>query len=367
MSAQSDLRQAIELMQDGKVETAVARLNRLVGDSDLDDKGRAAAYVWLAEAREESAFKIRCLEQALAHDPENRQIRQGLNQLLAARPQPGELPAMGRARARSQLEETPPVIGIVGGLNGPASGVFIHSAGLIATTSYAIGGVAQVTVTLGAERHLTGAVVRRYPADDLALIETSLQPAQKLSVAPPSMIGEDSTFIALGYGGARLRGALARLNRRGARQWLRTTIPPSQMPDAGGNPLYDDKRQLLGLLTRNVDGAGNALAAKISHVAALADQLLRDRQLMPDARYCAACGSLTRARLYGGLHCETCGAAQTIDRAEAALPPQVDKLKALYGEGAGRPCGRCGARVGAYEGFCLRCGQSIASGAVAES
>lgn len=367
MSAQSDLRQAIELMQDGKVETAVARLNRLVGDGELDDKGRAAAYVWLAEARQESAFKIRCLEQALAHDPDNRQIRQGLNQLLAARPQPSLLPAMGKARAHAQLAETPPVIGIVGGLNGPASGIFIHSAGLIATTSYAIGDAEQVTVMLDGERQVTGTILRRFPAHDLALIETSLRPARKLSVAPPSMVGDNSTFIALGCGGARLRGVLARLNRRGARQWLRTTIPPSQMPDAGGNPLYDENRQLLGLLTRNVDGAGNALAAKISHVAALADQLLRARQLRPDAKYCRACGSLSRARLYGGLHCETCGAAQAIDRAEAALPPQVDKLTALYGESARRPCGRCGARVGDYEGRCLRCGHSIASGAVAES
>ena len=159
MSAQSDLRQAIELMQDGQVAPAVDLLNRLVRGSTLDDKGRAAAYVWLAEAREDSAFKIRCLEQALAHDPDNRQIRQGLNQLAAARAKPSQLPPTGNDHRQVKLAETPLVIGIVGGLNGPASGAFVNNAGLIATTSYAIGGVERVTVTLDAERHLAGVVV----------------------------------------------------------------------------------------------------------------------------------------------------------------------------------------------------------------
>ena len=364
MSAQSDLRRAIELMQDGEIEQAVARLNRLLGEAALDDKGRAAAYVWLAEARADSAFKRRCLEQALAHDPDNQQIRQGLHQLTTARP---DLPPLRPHRRRAELEETPPVIGIVGGLNGPASGVLVNDAGLIATTSYAIGGAERATVSLDAERQLTGVVVRRFPIFDLALIDAPLRPARKLSIAPPSTITENAAFIALGYGGARLRGALSRFNERNGRHWLRTTIPPAQLLDAGGNPLYDENGQLLGLLTRNVDGAGNALAATISHVSALADQLQRDRRLLAHARYCAACGSRTRARLFGGRHCEICGAAQAMDLAEAALPPQVEKLAALYREDRARACGQCGARVGIYDGRCLRCGQAITSGAVAES
>ncbi|MDE2776169.1 MAG: hypothetical protein OXI77_09540 [Chloroflexota bacterium] len=367
MSAQSDLRHAIELMQDGEVAPAVDLLNRLVGDSTLDDKGRAAAYVWLAEARADSAFKIRCLEQALAHDPDNRQIRQGLGQLAAERAKPGKLPPTGNHHRHAKLAEAPLVIGIVGGLNGPASGAFVNSAGLIATTSYAIGGAERVTVTLDAERRLAGVVVRRLPTHDLALIETTLGTGRKQSAAPPTMIAENTSFIALGYGGARLRGALARHSSAGARQWLRTTIPPAQMLDAGGNPLYDEYGQILGLLTRNVDGAGNALAASFSHVASLAEQLQRDRQLMPESRYCAACGSLTRAALYGGRHCETCGAAKALDHTEAALPPQIDKLAALYREDVGRPCVHCGARVGGCDGRCLRCGRAMASGAVPEA
>ena len=364
MSAQNELRQAIELMQDGRAAPAVDLLNRLVECDALDGKGRAAAYVWLAESREDNAFKIRCLERALEQDPDNGQIRQGLQQLMAARAQPGQLPAMGAERRPAALDEAPPVIGIVGGPNGPASGVFVDDGGLIATTSYAIGGVERVTVTLDAKRHLAGEVVRRFPLHDLALIDAPLRTGRTPAAAPASMIAENSAFIALGYGGARLRGALAQLNSRRTRHWLRTTIPSVQMPDAGGNPLYDNNGQLLGLLTRNVDGAGNALALKMSQALALTAQWRRDRRLMPDARCCVACGALTRARLLGGCHCETCGAAQQRD---SDFPRQADKLAALYGEDGGPPCPHCGARVGAYEDRCLRCGRSVARGAVARN
>ena len=50
MSAQNELRQAIEWMQDGQAAPAVDLLHRLVECAELDGKGRAAAYVWLAEA-----------------------------------------------------------------------------------------------------------------------------------------------------------------------------------------------------------------------------------------------------------------------------------------------------------------------------
>ncbi len=360
MSAQNDLRQAIELMQDGDVQAAVALLNRLIAEAQLDDKGRAAAYAWLAEAREDRAYKIRCLERALEQDPGNQQIRQGLQQLKAARPQPRQLPPLASERRRPDRVETPPVLGIAGGLNGPASGFCVNSAGLIATTSYAIGSAARVTVTLAAERQMAGTVISRFPTHDVALIEAPLAPLREPTSAPPSMVTQHSAFTALAYGGARLRGAIARLNTQGARQWLRTTIPPEQMPDAGGNPLYDEKGQLLGMLTRNVDGGGNALAIKIVDVARLADEVQRDRRLLPESSYCASCGSLSRARLFGGAHCETCGAAQAA-KPGAALPVQSSKLAALYGEGAGSPCAHCGARIGSYAGCCLRCGHALAS------
>ena len=364
MKAQNDLRRAIELMQDGKVAPAVDMFNRLVAGEELDEKGRAAAYVWLAESRDDGAFKIRCLEQALKHDPNNQQIRQGLQQVMAAPPSPR--PAAGPALRRAEVTDTPTVVGILGGRNGPASGVFINDSGMVATTSYAIGSASRATVMLDAKRHVPGTVVRRIPAHDLALIKTALRPVEKPSAAPPSTIGEGTTFIALGYGGAKLRGFLGRFNSRHTQHWLRTSIPPVQMPDAGGNPLVDENGQLLAMLTRNIDDAGKALAILMSHIASLAAQLTRDHQLMPDSEYCAACGGRARARLYGGGRCETCGAALGGNIAESAAPPQADKLAALFGENAARACPRCGARVGDYDGRCLRCGQAMVAAGAAE-
>ncbi len=358
MTAQDKLRQAIELMQDGETATAVVMLNRLLEDADLDDKGRAAAYVWLAESREDTAFKIHCLERALEHEPANRQIRQGLEQLRIAPAGPSRPPAPGHA----DLDEMPRVIGVLGGLNGLASGVFVHSAGLVASTSYALGGAEKLTVTLNEARHLPGRIIRRFPAQDLALIKTPVKLARAPVTVPPALVADHASFVALGYGGVKLRGALQRTHGGRAGNWLRTTIPPAQMPDAGGNPLYDDRGHLLGILTRNVDAAGCALAITTSCVLALAEGERRDRQLMPNTDYCRQCGGRTRARRFGGRHCETCGAAQPIDKAAV---PQGDKLAALYGEDAGQPCSHCGARAGHYEGRCLRCGRAQAGAALA--
>ena len=356
MTAQDLLRQAIELIQDGETATAVGMLHRLLDDSELDDKGRAAAYVWLAESREDSAFKIRCLERALEHEPDNRQIRQGLEQLKSAPPRPNWAPE------HSDLDEMPRVVGILGGLNGLASGVFVNSAGLIASTSYALGGAEKLTVTLNETRHLPGRILRRFPAQDLALIETSIKLARAPVTAPPSLIADGTSFVALGYGGVKLRGALRRMRGKRLASWLGTTVPLAQLHDAGGNPLYDDRGHLLGILTRNVDAAGCALAITTSCVLALAEGERRDRQLMPNTDYCRQCGGRTRARRFGGRHCETCGAAQPIDKAAV---PQGDKLAALYGEDAGQPCSHCGARAGHYEGRCLRCGRAQAGVALA--
>ena len=273
---------------------------------------------------------------------------------------------MGDARSRARLEDLPKVVGIEGGLNGRANGAIVGSEGLIATTSYAVGSARKVTVTLDARRKLTGAVVRRYPTHDLAFIEAGLELARGRVASAAATLAAGSAFVALGYGGFRLRGALAEARGEGARRWLRTSLSLMRVPEAGGNPLYDESDRLLGILTRNVDGAGNVLAIPWAQVMALADGFARDRRLMPDCRYCPVCGALTRARLYGGAHCETCGASQPAEATEAALPPNLDKLATLYGDDAAGACAHCGARVEAYAGRCLRCGKAIGSDSVME-
>ena len=337
-----------------KVEAAAGQLRRLAEAPALDAKGRAAAYVWLAEAQDDRDYKRRCLERALACQPDNLQIRQGLNQLLEQPAQPERLPQMRRAAGKlTRLDQPPAVVGVAGGRNGMASGAFVSRDGLLATTSYAAGSAEDVTLRLAGEREIRARVVRRYPLYDLAFIASGLELARIPASKPAAMPAENTAFTALAFGGARLRGALIAAQRGSHGHWLETNIPPAQLPDAGGNPLVDESGHLLGLMTRNIGPRGNASALKIAHVLALAEQLRRDRPLMPSAGYCRACGGLARALIYGGATCETCGARLAASDGRA---PRSEELMRLYGENAGPPCRGCGARAGSFAGRCLRCG-----------
>ena len=368
MNGQNELRQAIELMQDGKVAPAADLLHCLIADNRLDDKGRAAAYVWLAESREDGAFKIRCLEQALQHDPNNQQIRQGLQQVMAAPPPPSQRPAFGPALRRSKFDAMPAVVGILGGLNGPASGVFINDDGMIATTSYAIGSASRATAMLDAKRHVPATVVRRFPTHDLVLIQTALRPAEKPNAAPPSTIAEGTAFVALGYGGAKLRGLLGRLNSR------QDAALAADKHRAGSNA--GRGRQSAG--RREWAAAGFAHAQCRWRGKGAGDQNVAYRV----AGRAADARTPANARFPLLRHLRRTGAGAAFWRqalrdlwrgAGRRCPPnrlcrpKPKSWAALYGENAARPCPRCGARVGDYDGRCLRCGRSVAVNAAARS
>ena len=61
MTAQDELRRAIQMMRNGPVEAAASQLKRLASSPALDAKERAAAYVWLAQYADE-------LDDALAQE-----------------------------------------------------------------------------------------------------------------------------------------------------------------------------------------------------------------------------------------------------------------------------------------------------------
>ncbi|MCY4464047.1 MAG: S1C family serine protease [Chloroflexi bacterium] len=342
MQARDELRAAIRQMQAGDV-AAATKLRQLLDAGELDAAGQAAAHVWLAEASDDAGFKLQCLQNALAFTPDNAQIQQGIRALLAERP-----PA-------PSLSIFPRVVGIDGGVNGVASAVFVTKSGLLATTSYALGGAGDLAVSLADGQTVEGKLLRRFPGMDLALAESPVRLDGRLAIAPPTALAVGQELVALGFGGARLQATLTALDGLGAGHWLATSLPVAKLPDAGGNPLYDDRGQLLGIMTRNSAGGGMALALKISSILALAEQAQRDMQMQPGARCCPACGGLARAPIYGGRSCESCGGDLPID--EALPAAQTDTLKQLYGEAASHPCSHCGARVGFHGGRCLRCGR----------
>ncbi len=356
MSPEQELRQAIQLMQEGAVSTAVPMLSRLVESGQLEDQGRAAAYAWLAESREDRGFKISCLERALAADPANGQIRQGLQQLLSKDGRPDHLPELGEPEILT-LERAPQVAGIAGGANGVASAAFVSQNGLLATTSYAVGGAEAVSVELGREGTLSGNVVRRDPLQDIALIEAPVRLARKPASAPPAPTSEQLPFLAPSHDGTRLRGRLMPGQQAARTPWLTTNLLPVQIGSAGGNPLFDDREQLIGILTLNTNPAGFVYAIPIQQIAGLAAAYQRDRLLLPEAGYCRACGGLARALMYGGRYCENCGAQIKLAEVKA---PQPDQLRQIYSENQTRPCPNCGAAVGHYRGRCLRCGHAQA-------
>lgn len=348
MRAQDELRAAIRQMQAGDV-TAATKLRQLLNAGELDAAGQAAAHVWLAESSDDDGFKLHCLQNALACTPDNVQIQQGIQALLAEKPPAPSLPSAPRLRS------IPRVLGIDGGANGAASAVFVTKSGMLATTSYALGGAQDLTVSLVDGRTLEGKLLRRFPDMDLALAKLPLRLDGRLAIAPASALAVGQEFVALGFDGTRLQGKLTALEGVGAGHWLATNLPITKLPDAGGNPLYDDRGQLLGIMTRNTMGGGMALALKMSSILALAEQAQRDRQMQPGARCCPACGGLARAPIYGGRNCEFCGAGLPID--EDLSAPQTDILKQLYGEAASHPCAHCRSRVGFHGRRCLRCGR----------
>ncbi|MCY4145608.1 MAG: S1C family serine protease [Chloroflexi bacterium] len=348
MRAQDELRAVIRQMQAGD-STAAAKLRRLLDAGELDAAGQAAAHVWLAEASDDAGFKLQRLQNALACTPDNAQIQQAVQALLAEKPPRPNLPSA------PSLPDIPRVVGINGGANGVASAVFVMQSGMLATTSYALGGAQRLTVSLGDGRTVAGKLLRRFPGIDLALAALPLRLDGRLPIAPPAALTVGQELVALGFDGARLQTKLTALEGVGAGHWLATNLPVAKLPDAGGNPLYDDRGQLAGLMTRNTAGGGMALALKISAILTLAEQAQRDKQMQPGARCCPACGGLARSPIYGGHSCESCGGDLPVDETLAA--PQTDILQQLYGEAASRACAHCGARVGFQGGRCLRCGQ----------
>lgn len=361
MGGEDNLLRAINYMKSGDLQAAEPLLQAAVDDPALDEHGRAIACIWLAETGDDIAFKISCLGQALRHEPGNAQVKQKLDQLRAQ--QVTQRPVASTAPSPSssvRLAQAPPVLGIDGGVNGRGSGIFISRAGLVATTANVVGSALDLDVAYGGSGAAPGRVLRRYPTSDLALIETPVALGSLGYLMQGPVVIANEAITAMAYNGAKIRGA-AQDPGDGARQgWLRTSIPVALSPDAGGNPLYDGRGYVLGLLTRNADHrAGSAWAISLPHILTLAEQSAQERRLLPSAAPCNACGGLAQAGHYGGRYCEICGARLPSESVSTLDPPDFERLAQVYGENQSRACPRCAAQAGYYAGQCLRCSHEL--------
>lgn len=388
MSAFRALQQGIAAIQAAKPEEGARLLRAALREPAIAGSLRAAAYMWLAETTRDPQEKITCYTEALSADPTNELAQQRLALLLAL-PAPGKAvplsdftptsnplvtpppppplfeppgvtltrpPSSAPAAAPRPAARGPHIVGVFSdGQRG--SGFFMTRAGLIATTRFVVASQLAVTVQLPDGRQLQGQVVRAFPELDVAFVHVAHQGAEPLPASPYALIPEGMPLQALSYSGQVVEGRQRETGRVLAPHWLPTDI--IRVPDAGGSPLLDDQRYLVGMLTRNTSSAAAYLFGV--HIAAIQRCLEAFSAEMhgdPNRIYCPACGGVSRAAGAGGYYCERCGAVMPhhADNPRLLLP----QMAALYRENAAAVCPACAAQVGSYQGRCLRCGYDSA-------
>ncbi len=265
---------------------------------------------------------------------------------FGAQPSPGFAPARGAGVGYYHI------VGIIGGPNGPGTAFFITQEGLLATTRHVIGGLESVTVELETGLQVPGRVVRSYPELDLALVYVQQPVSELMPITPLPRIPEETPLMAVAYNGQIARGSVRTTVRLLSPHWFPTTI--AQRLDAGGNPVFDDSRYLVGMLTRNTSATSSNLYGV--HINTIRKMVESFRQEMAEKRqYCPACGAASQAAAAGGYYCDSCGSLMA--QAEKKVRGWRDASNVLYHEQNRIACRHCSAAAGFHRGLCLRCGR----------
>lgn len=397
------IEQGIAAIQQGNLDEGARLIRIALKSQEIQGSVRATAYLWLAETVQDPQGKIECYNQALAVDPNNQHARQRIAQLLStglpssqatpqqpAQPQPGysaQQPAQPTIQQQGFVPQYPaqqnPVpgmqstqqaqpsygqqprhnpntlyrtVGIYEGPNGPGTGIIITREGLVATTRFVVGGEQHVTVELEAGNRFAGQVVRAFPQIDLAFVHTGLSVNQLLPAAPTPVIMDNTPLVAVAHNGQVMQGQKRATKSQIKPEWFPTTI--ADMADAGGNPVFDNRNMLVGMLTNNANrSSAYVFGLNINVVYRHAEQYMQEMQTGVKVVYCPHCGHLSRAGGAGAFYCEVCGG--TLPAAQNVARYQMPHMAAYYNENSHRACPRCKARVGYYDSKCLRCGHDV--------
>ncbi len=380
--------QGIGAIQAGNRDEGVRLLKIALKNPELAGALRAVACLWLGEASTDANEKRDYYKAALAADPTNAAVKQRVESFLAqqfmpptstqtaaqvAPPMPTSLPGGSSLSNPFQpmqsmlpktgnlnpaaLQPNASVVAISGGANGPATAFFVAREGLLATTRYAVGGVDQVIVELPNRRQAPGYILRSYPELDLAFIYVEQTTGE---VIPPSQIAnvtEDTRLTIICANGNILQGKRRPTKRLVAAQWFPTDI--TNLPDAGGAPILDDNRNLIGMITRNT--ASTSAYVYGLHINTIRTQvdLFRQETTEGAKAYCRHCGFYSRALAAGGYYCERCGGLHP--QAEGLVRFPQPQTQVYYYEHNSMSCPNCNATVGFHRGYCLRCGQPASS------
>ncbi len=405
-----EIEQGIAALQAGNREEG-ARLLRIALKNDVVTGNlRAAALIWLAETSDDRSFKVSCYNDALAAEPGNEHARQRLATLLTASlpptppaasgvPPPYNTPPINYTPQQAPQQppqqqpqqpylqnpyapigntpstpmpattaptanaaptpQKPPVVGVVGvigGPNGAGSAFFVTRDGLLATTRFVTGSKEYVTVELEAGRQVSGRVVRSFPEIDLAFISIGHVTAELMPITPLAQVPDNQPLVAISYNGQAISGRQRPTKRLLAQHWFPTTI--DRLADAGGDPVFDERNYLLGMLTRNASRSSpNVFGIHITAIFRGVELYISEMRSDPQRVYCPGCGSLSRAPNVRGFYCEICGCVLPHAREVARFP--VQQADALYGENNVMACPHCGSRSGFYADKCLRCGGAV--------
>ncbi len=387
MTAFQTLQQGIAAIRAGDYAGGGGLLQSALQDPTLKGRLRATALNWLAEISADPAQKSTYYEEALEVDPTNDWAEERLAALLQPTktapsslnlpehenpmivpppPAPVYAPPDKRPAPPPSLPEAPAappaapgpsykVVGILGGSNGPGSGFFLTATGILASTRYVIGAQDKVTVELEAGLQLPGQVLRSFPHLDVALIQIEYEVQGLTPETVSDHIQPNTPIHYLAYGKTQVSGQRRETGRRLPPHLFPTDIVP--VPDAGGGPVFDTQGDLLGMLTRDISTSSSYVYGV--HIAAIRRCLeIYNYELRSVAQrvYCTSCGYASAAVTAGGYYCETCGTLMT--QGHSHPRGQTPHMAALYGENSAPACTVCGARVGFYDGLCLRCGQA---------
>jgi len=379
--------QGIGAIQAGNRDEGVRLLKIALKNPQLTGALRAVACLWLGETTTDGNEKRTYYKDALAADPTNAAVRERVETFLAqtfmpptastqttaqaAPPMPTSLPGASAMAAPNPyqpiqptlpktgnlnpaaLQSNPSVVSISGGTNGPATAFFVAREGLLATTRYAIGGADQVMVELPNRRQAPGYVLRSYPELDLAFIYVEQVTGEIIPPSPIANVVEDTRLTIVCANGNVLQGKRRPTKRLVAAQWFPTDIV--DLPDAGGAPILDDNRYLIGMITRNT--ASTSAYVYGLHINTIRTQvdLFRQETTEGSKAYCRHCGFYSRALANGGYYCEHCGGLHP--QAEGLVRFPQPQTQMYYYEHNTIICPNCNANVGFHRGNCLRCGQ----------
>lgn len=373
--------QGIGAIQAGKHEEGARLLKIALKDGTLAGPLRAVALLWLGEVTADPAEKRGYYKDALAADPTNAAVKQRVERFLAqqfmppsvssqaavSNPPPASLPGSFSPPAQPGLPKTgslapsgftsfapaAQVVNISGGANGPATAFFVAREGLLATTRYAVGGTDQVIVELQNRQQMPGYVVRSYPEYDLAFIYIQQHVTDLMPMSAMINVAEETRLTVMCANGTMLQGKRRSTKRLLAAQWFPTDL--TELPDAGGEPVLDDRNTLVGMITRNT--ASTSAYVFGLHINTIRTQVDLFRQESTDGPrgYCRHCGHSSKALAAGGYYCEKCGGLHPQAEGLRRLPQA--QTQAYYQEYNSMACPNCNANVGFHRNYCLRCGQ----------